>query len=181
MYVWTGEGWLYVAVVLDAWSRKVVGWAWSVRLEADFAMRALKSAVKNRRPQADWMHHSDQGSQYACREYQQLLAAQDAVVSMSRTGDCWDNALAESFFASLKKELIHGESFQTRQEAVSAIFEYIEIFYNRQRRHSQLGYVSPVEFEDKYQNHPFSTLILFQHSTKWGLLQCISFTRIADI
>lgn len=157
-YVWTSEGWLYVAIILDAWSRKIVGWAWSMSLEADFAVRALERALKNRCPQADWMHHSDQGVQYACKEYQRALAQADAVVSMSRKGDCWDNALAESFFGSLKKELMHEQTFTTRQQAVSAIFEYIEVFYNRHRRHSKLGYCSPVEFEEKHQNHPVSLL-----------------------
>ena len=157
-YVWTTEGWLYGAIILDAWSRKVVGWAWSGSLEADFAVKALKTAIKTRCPQAGWMHHSDQGSQYACKEYQRVLGQANAVVSMSRKGNCWDNAMAESFFGTLKKELIHGEKFQTRGQAVSAIFEYIEVFYNRKRRHSKLGYQSPVEFERAKQNHPFPTL-----------------------
>ena len=157
-YVWTSEGWLYVAVVLDAWSRRVVGWAWSVSLQADFALRALEMAVRDRRPEAGWMHHSDQGSQYACGNDQEVLAEEGAVCSMSRKGDCWDNAMAESFFGTFKKELIHGERFQTRGQAVSAIFEYIEVFYNRKRRHSKLGYLSPVEFEKSQQEHPFPTL-----------------------
>jgi len=157
-YVWTGEGWLYVAIILDAWSRKVVGWSWSASLEADFAVKALKEAVQDRCPEAGWMHHSDQGSQYACGDYQQVLGKANAVVSMSRKGDCWDNAMAESFFGTFKKELIHREKFQTRQQAVSAIFEYIEVFYNRKRRHSKLGYQSPVEFEQIQKNHPFPTL-----------------------
>ncbi len=155
-YVWTREGWLYLAVVLDAWSRRVVGWAWSASLDAEFAVRALKQAIANCRPEAGWMHHSDQGSQYACGDYQEVLEHTQARVSMSRKGNCWDNALAESFFATLKKELIHGEQFVTRRQAVGAIFEYIEVFYNRQRKHSQLGYKSPVEFETQSQNHPFS-------------------------
>jgi len=157
-YLWTSQGWLYVAIVLDAWSRRVVGWSWSRSLAADFAVKALKAAVQERRPEMGWMHHSDQGVQYACKEYQQVLAAEGAVCSMSRKGDCWDNALAESFFGTLKKELIHGEKFETRQQAISAIFEYIEVFYNRQRRHSKLGYISPVEFEQIQQKHPFLTL-----------------------
>lgn len=157
-YVWTSEGWLYVAIVLDAWSRKVVGWSWSASLEADFAVKALKMAVANRHPETGWMHHSDQGSQYACGDYQQVLGKANAVCSMSRKGDCWDNAMAESFFGTFKKELIHGEKFETRQQAVSAIFEYIEVFYNRKRRHSKLGYQSPDEFEKIQQNQPFSTL-----------------------
>ncbi len=157
-YVWTGEGWLYVAIVLDAWSRKVVGWSWSVSLEADFAVKALEMAVGQRHPAAGWMHHSDQGVQYACKEYQKVLGQANAVCSMSRKGDCWDNALAESFFGTLKKELIHGEKFKTRQQAVGTIFEYIEVFYNRHRRHSKLGYISPVEFEQIQQKHPFHAL-----------------------
>ena len=154
-YVWTQEGWLYLAVVLDAWSRKIVGWSCSKTLEAEFAVRALKQAIESRRPEAGWMHHSDQGVQYACGKYQQrtpqVLQSRNAVVSMSRRGNCWDNALAESFFGTLKKELIQGERYRTRQQAVSAIFEYIEVFYNRQRRHSKRGYQSPSEFEDKNQ------------------------------
>ena len=119
-------------------------------------LRALKQAIESRRPEAGWMHHSDQGVQYACGKYQQVLKQQvlqsrNAVVSMSRRGNCWDNALAESFFGTLKKELIQGERYRTREQAVSAIFEYIEVFYNRQRKHSKLGYQSPVEFEDKNQ------------------------------
>lgn len=157
-YVWTSEGWLYVAMVLDAWSRRVVGWAWSVSLEADFALRALQMALDNRAPQAGWMHHSDRGSQYACGKYQALLKQAQARVSMSRKGNCWDNAMAESFFSTLKKELMHRETFATRQQALSAIFEYIEIFYNRQRRHSRLGYQSPVEFEKNQPKHPFPIL-----------------------
>ena len=150
-YVWTQEGWLYLAVVLDVWSRRVVGWACSKTLEAEFAVRALKQAIDSRRPAAGWMHHSDQGVQYACGKYQQVLQSRNAVVSMSRRGNCWDNAVAESFFGTLKKELIQGERYRTRQQAVSAIFEYIEVFYNRQRKHSKLGYQSPSEFEDKNQ------------------------------
>ena len=157
-YVWTSEGWLYIAVVLDVWSRKIVGWACSKTLEAEFAVRALTQAIESRRPEAGWMHHSDQGVQYACGAYQQVLQSRNAIVSMSRRGNCWDNAVAESFFGTLKKELIQGETYRTRRQAVSAVFEYIEVFYNRQRRHSKLGYKSPQQFEDKNQNHPFSTL-----------------------
>jgi len=157
-YVWTGEGWLYVAMVLDAWSRRVVGWAWSVSLKADFALSGLQMALDHRAPQAGWMHHSDRGTQYACGEYQTILKQAGARVSMSRKGNCWDNAMAESFFGTLKKELVHGEKFATRQQALSAIFEYIEVFYNRQRRHSKLGYQSPVEFENNQQKHPFPIL-----------------------
>ena len=157
---------LYLAVVLDAWSRRVVGWAWSKTLEADFAVRALKQAIESRRPAAGWMHHSDQGVQYACGAYQQVLQSKNAVVSMSRRGNCWDNALAESFFGTLKKEMIQGEKYRTRQQAVSAVFEYIEVFYNRQRRHSKRGYQSPVEFEDKNQKPSlFNSLLNEGNST----------------
>ena len=154
-YVWTQEGWLYVAIVLDAWSRKVVGWSWSKTLEADFAVKALRQAVGERRPAAGWMHHSDQGVQYACGRYQEVLQESEAIVSMSRKGNCWDNALAESFFGTLKKELIQGENYQIRQEAISAIWQYIEVFYNRKRKHSKLRYQSPVEFETSHKNIPF--------------------------
>jgi transposase InsO family protein len=161
-YVWTQEGWLYVAVVLEAYSRRVVGWSWSKTLGADLAVRALKRALQERAPAPGWMHHSDRGVQYVCGAYQEVLRASEATVSMSRKGNCWDNALAESFFATLKKELIQGENYRTRQEAVSAIWQYIEVFYNRQRKHSKLGYQSPVEFEEKQtnikQNHPIPTL-----------------------
>ena len=122
-YVWTQEGWLYLAIVLDAWSRRIVGWACSKTLEASFAVRALTQAIESRRPEAGWMHHSDQGVQYACGKYQQVLQSRNAVVSMSRRGNCWDNAPAESFFGTLKKELIQGEKYRTRQQAVSAVFE----------------------------------------------------------
>ena len=161
-YVWTSEGWVYLAVVLDAWSRRVVGWAWSKTLKADLTVGALNQALEDCRPASGWIRHSDQGSQYACGDYQQVLHKSNALVSMSRKGNCWDNALAESFFGTLKKELIRGERFQTRREAVSAVFEYIEVFYNRQRKHLKLGYQSPVEFEEiqtkNKKEHPFLTL-----------------------
>jgi putative transposase len=146
-YLWTLEGWLYLAVVLDLFSRRVVGWALSERLERGLALDALGMALKGRQRSSAMLHHSDRGSQYASHEYQQLLAAHGILSSMSRKGNCWDNAVAESFFATLKIELVYQTRWETRAEARSAVFEYIELFYNRQRRHSALGYLCPNEFE----------------------------------
>jgi len=149
-YLWTLEGWLYLAVVLDLFSRRVVGWSLSERLERGLALDALGMALKGRQPSRAMLHHSDRGSQYASHEYQQLLAAHGILSSMSRKGNCWDNAVAESFFATLKIELVYQTQWRTRQEARSAVFEYIELFYNRQRRHSALGYLCPSEFEQRH-------------------------------
>lgn len=149
-YLWTLEGWLYLAVVLDLFSRRVVGWALSERLERGLALDALGMALKGRQPSSAMLHHSDRGSQYASQEYQQLLAAHGILSSMSRVGNCWDNAVAESFFATLKLELVYQTRWATRAEARSAVFEYIELFYNRQRRHSALGYLCPSEFEQRH-------------------------------
>jgi len=149
-YLWTLEGWLYLAVVLDLFSRRVVGWSLSERLERRLALDALGMALKGRQPSSAMLHHSDRGSQYASQEYQQLLAKHGILSSMSRIGNCWDNAVAESFFATLKLELVYQTQWRTRQEARSALFEYIELFYNRQRRHSALGYLSPNEFEQRH-------------------------------
>ena len=146
-YLWTLEGWLYLAVILDLFSRRVVGWSLEQRLERKVALEALEMALRDRNPPRGLLHHSDRGSQYASQEYRALLARHGIVSSMSRKGNCWDNAVAESFFASLKTELVYQSRWRTRAEARSAIFEYIELFYNRQRRHSALGYLSPVEFE----------------------------------
>ncbi len=148
-YLWTLEGWLYLAVVLDLFSRRVVGWSLSERLERGLALDALGMALKGRQPVGGMLHHSDRGSQYASHEYQQL-AAHGILSSMSRVGNCWDNAVAESFFATLKLELVYQTQWRTREEARSALFEYIELFYNRQRRHSTLGYLCPSEFEQGY-------------------------------
>jgi putative transposase len=150
-YLWTWEGWLYLAVILDLFSRRVVGWGLSERLEREGALDALKMALQNRQPPQGLLHHSDRGSQYASHEYQQLLAAHGALSSMSRKGNCWDNAVAESFFATLKLELAYRRHWRTRTQARNEIFEYIELFYNRQRRHSALGYLSPDEFELRHQ------------------------------
>jgi putative transposase len=147
-YIRTDEGWLYLAVLLDLFSRRVVGWAMSERIDRHLTIAALTMAVANRGPAAqDVLHHSDRGSQYASEDYRQALAKNGFEASMSRKGNCWDNAVAESFFATLKTEMVHQRHFATRIEARTAVFEYIEVFYNRRRRHSSLGYLSPAEFE----------------------------------
>jgi transposase InsO family protein len=146
-YVATGEGWLYVAVFLDLFSRQVVGWAMSAWMTADLVMDALQMARWRRRPGKGLLVHTDRGSQYASGRFQTLLKDQGYVCSMSRKGNCWDNAPAESFFHTLKTELIHHRRFETREQAKQEIFEYIEVFYNRQRKHSTLGYRTPTEFD----------------------------------
>jgi putative transposase len=146
-YVRTAEGWLYLAVVIDLCSRKIVGWATSDSLAAELCVRALEMAVQQRRPRQTVLHHSDRGVQYACDDYQGLLARHGLQPSMSRRGNCYDNAVTESFFGTLKTELVHHASYATRENARQSLFEYIEVFYNRQRRHSSLGYVSPTEYE----------------------------------
>lgn len=146
-YVWTTEGWLYLAVVLDLYSRLVIGWAMGHRLTVDLAEHALIMALANRTPTAGLLHHSDRGSQYAATSYQRLLDAHGITTSMSRQGNCWDNACVESFFGTLKRELVYHRHYTTREDARQDIFEYIEVFYNRKRRHSTLGYDSPAEYE----------------------------------
>jgi transposase InsO family protein len=146
-YVPTREGWLFLAVVLDLASRRVVGWALDDTLAAELALAALEMAVAQRRPAPGLLHHSDRGSQYTSEAYRARLTAHDLVASMSRKGDCWDNAVAESFFATLETELIEEADWATRAEARRAIGAFIEPWYNRERRHSSLGYRSPVEFE----------------------------------
>jgi transposase InsO family protein len=146
-YVWTSEGWLYLATVIDLYSRRIVGCAMSHRVNEELTLSALHQALVQRRPQAGLLHHSDQGKQYAAGDYQQLLSDHRMVGSMSRKGNCWDNAPMESFYATLKTEMIYHEKFITREEAQAEIFEYIEVFYNRKRRHSSLGSKSPAEFE----------------------------------
>jgi putative transposase len=146
-YIWTREGWLYLAVVLDLFSRQVVGWAMDEQMPQELTLAALDMAIKRRRPLPGLMHHSDRGSQYAAGAYQKQLTEHAIVCSMSRKGNCWDNAPMESFFHTLKTELVHHRDYQTRDEARRDIFEFIEIFYNRQRSHSTLGYLSPVQFE----------------------------------
>ena len=148
-YISTGEGWLYLAVVLDLHSRRVIGWSMADHLRTELAMDALTMAIEMRSG-ADLtglIHHSDRGVQYASDAPGHAPAANKITGSMSRTGNCWDNAVVESFFGTLKSELVNHETYATRDEARASIFEYIEMFYNRKRRHSALGYVSPVEFE----------------------------------
>lgn len=147
-HIRTDDGWLYLAVLIDLFSRRVVGWAMSERIDRHLTLSALNMAVLNRGPAAsDVLHHSDRGSQYASEDYRQALERRGFKASMSRKGNCRDNAVAESFFATLKTEMVHQRQFKTRVEARTAIFEYIEIFDNRRRRHSSLGYLSPAEFE----------------------------------
>ena len=146
-YIPTDEGFLYLAGVMDLCSRKIVGWSMAEHMRADLVCDALDMALAARRPGSDLLHHSDRGVQYACQEYQTLLAARGITVSMSGVGDCYDNAPTESFWGKLKTELVYLEHFATRQQARAAIFDYIECFYNRLRLHSSLGYVSPEAFE----------------------------------
>jgi putative transposase len=150
-YIPTAEGWLYLAAVLDLFSRKVIGWAFAASLESRLVEQAFRMAVQSRSVLHGLLHHSDRGSQYAADTYQQLLAAQHVQISMSRTGNCYDNAPMESFFSTLKCEQVHFQNYQTRQEAKTDIFSYIVGFYNRQRRHSSLGYLTPEEYERRYQ------------------------------
>ena len=146
-YIWTSEGWLYLAVVLDLFSRMVVGWSMAATQDASLVIQALQLSIARRRPQAGLLHHSDRGSTYTSEGYQALLRQQGMGVSMSRTADCYDNAAMESFFHSFKGECIDAQSLQTRTQARSVTFEYIETFYNRTRRHSTLEYLSPLAYE----------------------------------
>ena len=146
-YVWTMEGWLYLAVLLDLYSRRVVGWAMGPRLTGELVEQALTMALVNRIPRAGLVHHSDRGSQYAATSYQRRLTEYGLIPNMSRKGNCSDNACVQSFFGTLKREVVHQRPYVTRDEAKQDIFEYIEVFYNRQRQHSTLGYHAPVEFE----------------------------------
>ena len=146
-YIRTLQGWLYLAVVIDLYSRRVVGWASGARMTRELVLSALHEAVSRRGPIPGMLHHSDRGSQYASWDYQRALKRLGVVCSMSRRGNCYDNAVVESFFSTLKTELVHRMTFADRSEAHSELFEYIEMFYNSQRRHSALGYVSPAHFE----------------------------------
>ena len=146
-YLPTREGWLYLAVILTLSSRRVIGWAMQHTIDARLTETALRMALRTHPPAPGLVHHSDRGSQYAAHGYQALLAAHGITGSMSRRGDCWDNAVVESFFATLKRELVDGADWATRDEARTAVFEFIEVWYNRERRHSSLGYLSPVEYE----------------------------------
>ncbi len=146
-YIWTQEGWLYLAVVLDLFSRQVVGWSLNRRMTKQLVMDALRMAVWRRKPRAGLLFHSDRGSQYCSIDFQKMLSGYKMISSMSRKGNCWDNSVAESFFGSLKTERVFFSNYRTREEAKRDIVDYIEMFYNSKRRHSYLGYVSPKQFE----------------------------------
>ncbi len=143
----TRSGWLYLAVLLDLYSRRVIGWAMSAKPDQHLALEALRMALVSRRPHQGLLHHTDQGATYTSVAYQQRLAEHGIAASMSRKGNCYDNAVAESFFSTLKNELVHERDYHTREDARAEIFEFIEVFYNRQRLHQTLGYVSPEQFE----------------------------------
>lgn len=151
-FIPTRQGWLYLATVLDLASRRCIGWAMRETADADLALSALRMALGARNPRPGLLHHSDRGTQYACDDYRTLLAEHEIVASMSNKGDCWDNAVAESFFATLELELIIKRDWRTRDDARRAIFRYIETWYNRQRRHSTLGNISPAAFEEKLES-----------------------------
>jgi len=153
-YIPTAEGWLYLAGVLDLYSRKIVGWAMSEQIDANLVEQALRMALYQRRPARGLLHHSDRGSQYASHQIRALLEVHQIQISMSGTGNCYDNAVMESFWGTLKNEWVHRQKYQTRAQAKSDIFAYIEGFYNTVRLHSTLGYCSPMEFEAKYNQSP---------------------------
>jgi len=147
-YIWTDEGWLYFAVVMDLFSRRIVGWSMSSEMTAQLVTDALVMAIWRRGKPQELLHHSDQGSQYTSEQFQRLLAEQRITCSMSRQGDVWDNAAMESFFSSLKTERVNGKVYSTRNQARADVFDYVERFYNARRRHSTIGFVSPVEYEN---------------------------------
>jgi transposase InsO family protein len=153
-YIPTAEGWLYLAGILDLFSRKAIGWEMSSQIDADLVEKALRMALYQRQPELGLIHHSDRGSQYASHQIRDLLAVNQIRVSMSGKGNCYDNAVMESFFGTLKKEWVHYQKYQTRSQARTDIFRYIEGFYNTVRLHSSLGYLSPNDFETKYHNYP---------------------------
>jgi len=150
-YIPTYQGWLYLACVMDLYSRRIVGWAMSEHIDSALVISAMKMALSRRRPETDLLHHSDRGSQYASDLFQDLLDDNRIVCSMSRKGDCWDNACMESFFASLKTEWLAEKKYETREQAKNDVFNYIEMFYNRKRRHAALGYLSPAAYEELYE------------------------------
>ncbi|WP_445364807.1 IS3 family transposase [Microbulbifer sp. ANSA003] len=149
-YIWVLERWLYLAVVMDLYSRRIVGWAFDSQMTDELTHRALKMALERRQIKPGLIVHSDRGVQYRSQKYQDLLSESKCKPSMSRQANCWDNAAMESFFSRLKAEMVYARAFESEEQAKSAVFEYIEIFYNRVRRHSALGYVSPAEYERKY-------------------------------
>jgi len=148
-YIWTAEGWLYVAAVIDLYSRRVVGWSMSAEMTSDLVTNALMMALWRRGKSDALLHHSDRGSQYTSEAFQRLMAGHGVTCSMSRAGNCWDNAAMESFFSSLKTERTARKTYRTRDEARADVFDYIECFYNPRRRHSTLGYLSPIAFEEE--------------------------------
>jgi len=147
-YIWTAEGWLYLATVIDLFSRRVVGWSMDSRMTADLVNDALLAAIWQRKPDKGLLWHTDRGSQYASQSHRNLLKEHGIIQSMSRKGNCWDNAVAESFFHTLKTGQVNHMQYKTRDEAQQDIFEYIEVFYNRQRLHSTNDYWSPVDYEE---------------------------------
>jgi putative transposase len=147
-YVWSEEGWLYFAAVLDLYSRRIVGWSMSAEMTAELVIDALVMAIWRRGRPQQLLHHSDQGSQYTSEDFQRLLAQHGITCSMSRRGDCWDNSAIESFFSTLKKERVNRRNYRTRDEARADLFDYVERFYNPRRQHSTIGYLSPVEYEN---------------------------------
>ena len=149
-YIWTREGWLYLAVIIDLFSRAVVGWSMSTRLHAQLAIDALQMAIDHRRPASGLVMHTDRGSQYVATNYLQLLHTHEMIASMSAKGCCWDNAVAESFFHSLKTECVYLQEFETREQACDSVFDYIEVFYNRRRRHSSADYLAPLAYEQQH-------------------------------
>jgi transposase InsO family protein len=149
-YIWTQSGWVYLAAILDLFSRAVVGWAVSTDVSTKLPLEALQTAITRRRPETGLLHHSDRGCQYTSDDYRATLASLGITVSMSRRGNCWDNAVAESFFATLKNELIHRRTWKDVEDVRSHVFEYIEVFYNRRRMHSALAYKSPANFEQEF-------------------------------
>ena len=151
-YVPTGQGWLYFAAVMDLFSRRVVGWSLSEQIDSKLAADALRMAISQRKPQAGLLHHSDRGVQYACDNFQDLLNDNGIICSMSRKGNCWDNACIESFFGSFKTEWMAGKKYVSFEEAKKDVFKYVEMFYNHKRRHASLGYVSPAEYEELSEN-----------------------------
>jgi len=150
-YIPTAQGWLYLAVILDVFSRRVIGWAMSARCDELLVETALRMALARRRPKAGLLHHTDRGSQYTSRAYQQVLAQVEIKVSMSGKGNCYDNAVTESFFGTVKDECVHRTLYHSHDEARQSLLEYLEVFYNRQRRHSSLGYLSPAVFEQQWE------------------------------
>jgi len=147
-YIWTREGWLYLSVMLDLWSRSVISWNASQSMDESLVIKTLDKAIRERKPDGELILHSDRGSQYASMKLKQMLIENNIQQSMSSKGNCYDNAPTESFFSTLKRELVYRTSYKTREEAKQSLFEYIEVFYNRQRRHSTIGYLSPMQFEN---------------------------------